>query len=342
MLAAALIAVVAAAMLWRSQSMSLMNSNLRLENDSEVVVQMDREAMMADVPVVTNDLRRPVYTIYGQDLEGWQLPEYECKGMLWVFMGHSGSSIMMNRLELEYDVHVPGYEPLFHYEKETEYCEKGCEKVREDVTSYFEYGRQHNKYVTFKLRPWSILKNEKFYKDLVKEYQLCVVENFRINRIESVITEHLEKAFATSQFDDRRRTSRKAIIPKDILEYGAELQELAHNYGNVIEKGENPEEDDVYAAVQLLSSGKTLPVAYEDYLYNPDRTIEIIADRMNIKPKEEKSISSEEYYKASPPGLCNLIENYQTFLGVISNKPYLRWMLYDPINNCTNVDKNSW
>ncbi|KAA8492790.1 hypothetical protein FVE85_9062 [Porphyridium purpureum] len=325
--------------------------------------------------IVTNDARMPPFSMYG--FQEVPVQPYKCGGFLWVFMGHCGSSSMMETLDRVFNISIVGFEPLERFREEVCAEKNACGDLKQEVLKYFIEGREQGKVIGFKLRPWTVHRFPRFFWKLVQDFNICVVHNVRLNVVEQESTRYRREQIGISQFSVLRGAKpdlhTKVALPNKDLSKIIRMQRDKLHRGKPIVRSPSAErwfrhsimwkEDPVrlanlssenvkmmswsrrvdrgvFAAAAMLGQNKLIHVSYENYLYDPATTIDYIGAELGFERRAEVK-AAVLFKKSSPQGLCNILSNYAEVLKVMSHYGDLVWLMKDPLNGCEPLQETS-
>ena len=275
-----------------------------------VAFQHSHPETMSNFPVMY-DKFKGLYTPCG--LVSFIPPHLQkCDNFVVLFMGHSGSSALMEQLERHFHFFNPGFEPLYGLRPN---ASAAFLKARE----YFEEGRAKHVTVGFKMRPWSILALKAEFKLLAAEYNVCVAQNFRLNMLESFITDMRERKFQTTQFD--RRTQKNGLLNVTIEDAEKLKRNVADDFPTVYPG----------MAARVLTQNNVLLLPYENFLQNPKLIVAYVGSSFGLEPKAATETSQEaKFYKRSHSGVAANVdqESLRTLTNMFDGSPF-KWMLHN-------------
>ena len=330
-----------------------------------------KQTEYSELEVAENDGRKGSYGIYGT-VNAHDVPDEckpkDCRTYLWVFMGHSGSSAMESIIKRAGgdDVWVPGFEPLQEWgtHNKEDSMEYKCRMALHQTREYFEKGTAEGKLTGFKLRPYHLhrcgAEIRRGYSDLMKEFDTCLIWNYRVNMVESDITDMREKTLKVTQFhSDGTDLETSLELDDDQIRTIVEYQMGDLNWGGDIDDDDwscaeatgqargydSGMHDNVACTVLgLLRHGGYAPerglecalhVAYEDFLYSQDATLTRIGRFLGIDDANMHQATSR-FEKASASGICHQMteETFARLCLEMAKYPELQWLMVDPINDC--------
>lgn len=231
-----------------------------------------------------------------------------------VFRGHSGSSILDESI-YRYSPGIgpsPGYEPLEVYSWNGTAAAQAADAI-------FARARGEGRFVGFKIRTWSISKQPQLHRALVDKYNLCVIANYRLNKLLRHVTNKREFMLNNSQF---------AIMKKenDLSKVRLNTSEIVRLYSNVLE--DESIEDIIRAARMLANDTDIIHVTYEEFLQRRDFVMQRLLSAMGREAVIPNN-NDTHFRKASPVTLAeNVDESTFEKLAVLAPAEH-HWMLGD-------------
>lgn len=246
-----------------------------------------------------------------------------------VFMGHSGSTAFTTELQAHPHVDVRFLEPLDHgpIEFDTDLALARARRI-------LDHSITNDKMPGFKIRPFHLRNRPDAWRLLVREYDMRVFWQFRVNIFKQAVGEYRHRVLNDTsvveglrgddrlQCDDPGQKDAYAcqFAVRDVPALHALLNDFSIN------------DELLSEAVRFLNLAphQLMPVKYEDYLYRRERTVATALRFLGLSVVKTVPLR----HKASPDNLCNMVSNFQHVCTLFYACQLWRPYLDDARNSC--------
>lgn len=250
----------------------------------------------------------------------------EATSFFMIFMGHSGSTAILTELRTHSRVlaDVPP-EPVDH--QKVFNTTKALETVRE----LLERGKRQRRVIGFKVRPSHILKQPQQWRDLITEFDVRVIWQYRQNLLKATVAEYsylvLNDRSVVEGFKHSVSKEERCKIGAG-CSYRIDDMDFIHRNLRAKLRSQNAITSAVHAVAADTRCVREVP--YEDYLYDRENTIRDLQRFLGLKYEK----TSLKRFKATNDRLCDVVENWdelcRSFYGCLA----WQHMLDDVPNKC--------
>lgn len=246
-------------------------------------------------------------------------------GFLIVFMGHSGSTALLTELRAHSRTQVRNLELVDH--QPTFNTTEALQMAR----AFFSRGIANGLMPGFKIRPAHILNQPEKWRDLVDEFNLRIIWQYRKNLIKGSVGEY-KKRFLKDLNVVEGLKENLTEAERCALGAGCSFKIEDFDFFHGVLRGMLRSNRMIVRAVKEIAqrTGCVREIPYEDYLYDRQAVMDDIFRFLGVESEE----TSPDRFKATGDNMCEVVKNWDEMCNHFYGCVLWQHMFDDEENGC--------